>query len=329
MIPVEHTTLGETGIEVSRICFGSWQFGGEWSDLDEKQAKAAVRRARELGVTFFDTAQAYGFGRSEELLAEALGDDLEERRDEIVLATKGGLRITDEGGVVRDSSKEWLRQGLEESLEHLGVDYVDVYQVHWPDPDTPFEDVAATLEGFEEEGLIRAAGVSNYDADQMAAFERGGNLDTLQPPYHMLRRDAEASTLPYCQRNGVGVLTYGALAHGLLTGKYDADDTFGEGDWRASNPWFQPEVLEPNLEVVEELGDLAVELGTDVTKLAVAWVLEHPAVDSAIVGARRPDHIEGVVPAIDLDLDEATMERIDEVLEDAVPMGGATPELVG
>jgi aryl-alcohol dehydrogenase-like predicted oxidoreductase len=189
---VEYTTLGETGIEVSRICFGSWQFGGEWSRLQEREARAAVRRARELGINFFDTAQAYGFGRSEELLAEALGDDLEEDRDELVLATKGGLRPTGDGGVVRDSSEAWLRQGLEESLEHLGVDHVDVYQVHWPDLETPFEDVAKTLESFKEEGLVRAAGVSNYDADQMAAYERGGDLDTIQPPYHVLRRDAEA-----------------------------------------------------------------------------------------------------------------------------------------
>lgn len=328
MKTVEYTTLGETGIEVSRICFGSWQFGGQWSGLDEKQAKAAVRRAREMGITFFDTAQAYGFGRSEALLAEALGQDLEERREEIVLATKGGLRPTGDGGVVRDSSEEWLRQGLEESLEHLGVDTIDLYQVHWPDLETPFEEVAATLEGFKEEGLVRAVGVSNYDADQMIAFERGGNLDALQPPYHMLRRDVEASILPYCRRNGVGVLTYGALAHGLLTGKYGADASFGERDWRSGNPWFQGEVLERNLQVVDRLAELAGDLGTDVKKLAIAWVLEHPAVDAAIVGARTPGHVEGTAPAAELDLSDGTMERVDAILEDAVPMGGATPELV-
>lgn len=326
MSQVRYTTLGDTGLEVSRICFGSWQFSGQWSRFDVEQARTAVRRARKLGINFFDTAQAYGFGTSEKLLGDALAGDLEDRRDEIVLATKGGLRPTGEGGIERDSSREWLQQGLEESLDHLGVDHVDVYQVHWPDLDTPFEDVAETLTQFREEGLVRAVGVSNYDVDQLAAFERGGDLDTLQPPYHMFRRDAEASILPYCDRNDVGVLSYGTLAHGLLAGKYDEDTTFPPDDWRAHNPWFQDPVFGANGEVVERLKQVASEAGTDVKRLAIAWVLEHPAVDAAIVGARKPGHIEGTAPAAELELSQGTLGKVEAILEDAIPIGGATPE---
>lgn len=325
---VEYTTLGDTGIEVSRICFGSWQYGGQWGNVEVQQAKDAVRRARELGINFFDTAQAYGFGKSEKLLGEALREDLDGNRDGIVLATKGGLRPTETGGVVRDSSREWLRQGLEESLDFLGVDHVDLYQVHWPDFETPFEDVAETLAEFEDEGLVRAAGVSNYDVDHMTAFRRGGRLDALQPPYHMLRRDVEASILPYCRRHDVGVLAYGALAHGLLTGKYGPDAAFPDDDWRSRSPWFSGHVLETNARVVDRLAEVAEQAGTDLKQLAVAWVLDHPAVDAAIVGARKPEHVEGVAPAAELELSQGTLAQVEAVLEDAVPIGGATPETV-
>lgn len=319
------TRLGTTDLEVSRVCFGTWAFGGNWGPVDRDAAVAAVGRARDLGINFFDTAQAYGFGRAEEILAEGLGRELHDRRDEIVLATKGGIR-QDEHGYIRDAGRDWLREGLEQSLLHLGVDHVDIYQVHWPDPDTPPQETAATLASFVDEGKVRYVGVSNFDGEQMARFEQFRKIDTLQPPYHWFRRDVERGVLPYCREHDIGVFVYGPLAHGLATGKYEADQTFPEGDWRRGTAAFQGARLRHNLEVVERLDALAREHGHDSTRLAVAWTLAHPAVDAAIVGARNPEHIEGTAPAADWELDEATLRRVDDLLADAVPMGGPTPE---
>src|SRR3954451_16337104 len=161
--------LGETGLEVSRICFGTWQFGGDWGEFDRDEAVAAVRRALDLGINFFDTAQAYGFGKSERLLSEALGDDI--HRDDLVVATKGGLRPVDDG-IERDSSPDWLRSGVEESLRSLGVEAIDLYQVHWPDPDVPFEETAGALKDLIGEGKVRHVGVSNFGPEEMAEFSK-------------------------------------------------------------------------------------------------------------------------------------------------------------
>lgn len=322
---MEHTELGSTDLRVSRICFGTWQFGGDWSGFDRDRAVAAVRRARELGVDFFDTAQAYGFGQAERLLGEALADEIRDQRDRIVLATKGGLRM-EEGELLRDASRDWLRQGLEESLEHLGTDHVDLYQVHWPDPETPFAETAATLQSFVDEGLVRAVGVSNFDVAQMEAFLAGGRLDALQPPYHMLRRDVEEDVLPWCREQGVGVFVYGPLAHGLLAGKYDEDTTFPAGDWRSGSDIFRGETFRRNLRAVERLREVATDVGCSLPQLAVAWTLARPGVDAAIVGARTPEQIEGTAPAAGVELAPSHLDRIDRILEDAVPVGGPTPE---
>src|SRR4051794_20673737 len=226
------TTLGRTGLEVSPIAFGTWQLGGEWGSFDESVAIDAIRDARELGINFFDTAQAYGFGASERLLGRALGPEIADRRDEIVIATKGGLRMTDEG-LVRDSSPGWLRSGVEASLEALGTDYIDLYQVHWPDPETPFAETAGALGELVDAGKIRHIGVSNLDARQMDEFSRTRQIETLQPPYHLFRREIEAETLPYTGEHDIGVLVYGPLAHGLLTGTMGEQTTFADDDWRS------------------------------------------------------------------------------------------------
>ncbi len=314
--------LGATDLEVSRICFGTWQFGGDWGAIDERDAIAAVGRARELGIDFFDTAQAYGFGVSERLLARALEGVPRER---VVLATKGGLRR--EGGeLLRDASPTWLRSGLEQSLRNLNTDYVDIYQVHWPDPATPFAETAAALEEFVKEGRVRYVGVSNYDAHELAELERTRRLDTLQPPYHMLRREIERAVLPYCEEHEIGVLAYGPLAHGLLSGHFTRETRLAADDWRRGSDLFGGDGYERNLRIVEQLGELAGELGITVAQLAIGWVLANPAVHVAIVGARRPDHIEGAAPAADVALDADAMARVEEILGEAAMVGGPTPE---
>ena len=188
--------LGRSGLRVSRVAFGAWQLGGEWGRFDEDAAIAAIRRARELGVNFFDTAQAYGFGASERLLGAALRGELTAHRDQLVIATKGGLRMTDTG-LVRDASPRWLREGVDASLSALGVDHIDLYQVHWPDPTVPAAETAGALGELVAEGKIGHVGVSNYDAAQMAEFAATLPVETLQPPYHLFRRQIEDEVLPY------------------------------------------------------------------------------------------------------------------------------------
>jgi aryl-alcohol dehydrogenase-like predicted oxidoreductase len=314
--------LGATDLKVSRVCLGTWQFGGEWGAIDEDDAIATVARARELGIDFFDTAQAYGFGASEDLLARALTGV---PREEVAIATKGGLRKEGDE-LLRDSSPQWLRAGLEASLRYLRTDYVDLYQVHWPDPQTPFAETAAALEQFVQEGKVRYVGASNYAALQIAEFAMTRRLDTLQPPYHMLRREIEDTVLPYCREHDIGVLAYGPLAHGLLSGSFTRDSQLADDDWRAGSDLFSGASFERNLEIVERLSALAKELDITVAQLAIAWTLAHPAVHVAIVGARRPAHIEGAAPAAGVHLDSDTMARIEEILGQAAMVGGPTPE---
>jgi len=310
---------------VSRICLGSWQFGGDWGGFETREAQAAIRHALELGVTFFDTAQAYGFGMSEQVLGVALRPELRNRRDKVILATKGGLRM--EGGkLLRDASAQWLRQGVEQSLRNLGVDYVDLYQLHWPDPRTPFEETAEAMGQFVTEGKVRYVGVSNFDVDQMREFEKTRKIDTLQPPYHLFRRDIEQEILPYCREHGIGALVYGPLAHGLLGGRYTPQTKFASDDWRSKSPAFRGELFEQNLRVVARLRSLAERHGITVPQLAIAWVLANPAVDVAIVGARRPQQLTQTAPAADVELSEETLQEMAQIMKGATPTGGPSPE---
>lgn len=311
---------------VSPIAFGTWQLGGEWGRFDEREAVEAIRRARGLGINFFDTAQAYGFGASERLLAQALEDELLEARDEVVIATKGGLRQVP-GGVVRDSSPELLRDGVDKSLDALDVDYIDLYQVHWPDPDTPLAETGAALAELRDEGKIRHIGVSNYSAEQMEELSQAVPVETLQPPYHLFAREIEDDVLPWCMGNDVGVLVYGPLAHGLLTGAIDEDTEFADDDWRSGSPQFSEASLRQNVTVVRQLAEIADELGCTLSQLAIAWTLVHPAVQVAIVGSRSPDHIEDSVGALDVRLSDTDLQRIETVMQGAVTAAGPSPEL--
>jgi aryl-alcohol dehydrogenase-like predicted oxidoreductase len=325
---MDNVRLGMTDLRVSPICFGTWQLGGEWGDFDERDAIAAIRRALDLGVTMFDTARAYGFGSSERVLGRALEPELRSRRDEVTIATKGGLRRNGRGTVVRDASPAWLRRDVEQSLQALGVDHIDLYQLHWPDPGVALAETAEALQDLVDEGKIRHVGVSNFDTVEMAAFAYTRPVETLQPPYHLFRRDIESDVLPYCAEHDIGVLVYGPLAHGLLTGTIDMDTTFAPGDWRAGSPMFRGEALRRNVDAVGRLDELAGELGTTVSALAIAWALAHPAVDVAIVGARRADHIEESIGAADLRLDDNDLAVIEAIMHGAVGVGGPTPESV-
>jgi aryl-alcohol dehydrogenase-like predicted oxidoreductase len=323
---MKNIRLGRSELQVSPIAFGTWQLGGDWGATDEEAAVAAIRRAAAGGINFFDTAQAYGFGASESLLARALKGI---PRDQVVIATKGGLHPMAGGGIERDASADWIRRGVDSSLKALGTDYIDLYQVHWPDPKVPFAETASTLAELKAAGKIRHVGVSNYDAAEMAEFSRTLPVETLQPVYHLFRRDIEESILPYAKAHDIGVLAYGPLGHGLLSGALTAESRFAPGDWRSRSDVFRGEPYRRNLRVVSALERFAeLELGTTVSRLAIAWVLANPAVQVAIVGTRNPRHIDDAIAAADLELDASTLRGIEEIISDEVRVGGPSPESV-
>jgi aryl-alcohol dehydrogenase-like predicted oxidoreductase len=325
---MEYTQFGQTSLHVSKISYGTWQFGGDWGRIERSQwdtGKATVQKALELGINFFDTAQAYGFGLAERMLGEALQPYLKGLREDLVIATKGGLRMEGDK-LLRDASARWLRQGVEQSLRNLGVDYIDLYQVHWPDPNTPFEETASALDQLVREGKIRFVGVSNYNVEQMEAFEQTRKLDALQPAYSLFRREIEQEILPYTQEHGIGVLVYGPLAHGLLGGSFTQQTTFAPDDWRSKSEFFHGEHFQRNVAVVEQLKQQAAREGMTVAQLAIAWVLAQPAVDVAIVGARTPGQLEQTTQAGVIHLTQATLQEIERIMREAVPIGGPAPE---
>ena len=320
--------LGKTGLEVSRIAYGAGVLGGAYGDLDEDAAAEAVREARTLGINLFDTAPNYG--ESEVLLGRILADHLKTDRDEIIIATKCGLRMGQveqgENVVERDSSPEFLRGQVDASLTRLGVDHIDIYQVHWPDPSVPLETTAAALHEIVAAGKIRHVGVSNFEPEEMEAFARGGPVETLQPGYHLLFRQIEQRVLPYAQANDVGVMVYGALGHGMLTGSYDPDKPPGEMDWRRNHPLFVGENVRENLRRVDALAAFAREQGHSVRELAIAWTLAHPAVHTTIVGTTKVAHLREAVGAAAIELSASDLASIDAAMAGAVEIDLFTPE---
>jgi aryl-alcohol dehydrogenase-like predicted oxidoreductase len=211
-------------------------------------------------------------------------------------------------------------------LRALGTDYVDIYQVQWPDPATPIEATAEALDAFVKEGLVRYVGVSNYDAHDMAAFQRVRAIDTLQPPYHVFRRDIEASIVPYARKHGIGILVYGALAHGLLSGRMNETTTFPPDDWRSASNLFTGAKFQRNLQVIRNLAEFASRRGATVAQLAIAWTLANPAVDVAIVGARSAEQIRQTAPGASLELTAEEMTEIDSILHGETAVDAPVPE---
>lgn len=320
------TAFGKTGLEVSRLAFGTWEFCSDWGHADEEAAIAMIHRARDLGINFFDTAQQYGFGASERLLGKALRGDLTRAREDVVIATKGGLRATD-NGLVRDASPEWLRKGVDSSLSALGIDYIDVYLVHWPDRKLPASETAGALADLVSEGKIRHVGVSNYDTAQVEEFSATLPVEVVQPPYHLFRRDIEGELLPYCHTNDIGVMVYGPLAHGLLTGTIKSDTSFAAGDWRGKSDIFSGDGFLRNLKVVAQLQELAADLGVSISQLAIAWTIAQPGVHVAIVGAQHLTYLQESVGAVDVTLSDADFAAVGDILKAATSVGGPYPEM--
>ncbi|MFQ5892804.1 MAG: aldo/keto reductase [Nitrospinota bacterium] len=305
---MEYRPLGPSELTISIQGLGCWAMGGKgWGPVDDTESIAAVHRARDRGVTFFDTADAYGFGHSEAILAQALGPD----RSGLVVATKGGLAWDDRGRIRHDCSPGHLQGALEASLRRLRVERIDLYQIHWPDPDVPVEETIGWAFDQVSAGKIHAVGVSNYDTEQMERALSVGPIASLQPPYSLLDRGVETAILPFCRKKSIGVVCYSPLGMGLLTGKFGPESIFS--GWRASDEKFQAERYRANLRVVERLKPLAAQMGLTVGQLALAWVMGRPGVTSAIVGAKRPEQVDENVQAVGTVLDEAEEATMDEI----------------
>jgi aryl-alcohol dehydrogenase-like predicted oxidoreductase len=314
---VDTTTLPSLDTPVSRVGLGTWAIGGaEWGGTDEQQAVDTVRSALDRGITLIDTAPVYGFGRAEEVVGRALEEA--GRREDVVLATKAGLDWDEDGAVVRRATPDRLREEITDSLRRLRTDYVDLYQVHWPDPLVPMDETATVLRELRDEGLIRAIGVSNFTPSQMDTFRRAAPVDACQPPYNLFERHIEDDVLPYCRQEDIGLLTYSALCRGLLSGHMSRDRTFADDDIRTHDPKFRDPHLGSYLEAVERLDRFArTHYDRRVIHLAVRWILDQ-GVDVALWGARHPDQLDPIDDVSGWSLSDDDRTEIDRILDDTI-----------
>lgn len=313
---MEYGRLGVDGPEVSRICFGSWAMGGAgWGEVDDRQTAAAARRALELGINFFDTADLYGAGHSEEVLGAALKGV----RNQAIIATKGGRRARDDGSFFSDGSPAWLHQAIDLSLQRLQTDYVDLYQLHWPDPQVPVEESVGALQEIRQAGKARFVGVSNFGVEELARVAAIGPIVSNQIPVNLFFREHLPETLATCAAQGIGVMAYGSMAQGLLTGKFSASERPDPGDYRSKGPLFAEGAYQRNLDFVEHLRAIAARLGHTCAQTAINWVLCQAGVTCAICGAKRPDQIEDSAQAASWRLTETELAELEAALPESYP----------
>ncbi len=315
-INMELTDIPGTSLKVSRVALGTWAIGGwMWGGTDEAESVSTIHAALEHGINIIDTAPAYGFGRSEEIVGKAI--DEAHLRSRVHIATKGGLEWKD-GKVFRNASRTRLLQEVEDSLRRLRTDYIDVYQVHWPDPLVAVEETAEAMHTLFKQGKIRAIGVSNFSVGQMERFRRVAPLHVLQPPYNLFERDIEADLLPYCRKNKIATLGYGALCRGLLSGRIQPNTKFDGDDLRRTDPKFQQPRFAQYLAAVERLDRLARRrFGKRVIHLAIRWMLDQ-GITTALWGARRPDQLQPVDEVMGWSLDPPDKADIDRILGETI-----------
>lgn len=319
---METTKIAKTDIEMSRVGLGTWAIGGwMWGGTDEKLSIETIHKALDSGVNMVDTAPVYGFGTSEKIVGKALKEY--GNRDKIVLATKAGMEWNDDG-VFRNSSKERLEKEIDDSLKRLQTDYIDIYQIHWPDKLVSFDETAEFLNKLLEKGKIRAIGISNYSVEQMDEFRKTAPIHTSQPPYNMFERQIEDDILPYCLENNIVPITYGAICRGMLSGKMTEDKTFEGDDLRKVDPKFQGDRFKQYLSAVDRLDKFAREnYGKNVMDLAIRWVLDKTKIGTALLGARKPQQVENIENIYGWHIDESGMNEIDKILSEEIkdPVG--------
>jgi aryl-alcohol dehydrogenase-like predicted oxidoreductase len=311
---LETTQLGQTGLEITRVGFGAWAIGGGdwefgWGPQDDEQSITAIHRALEQGINWIDTAAAYGFGRSEQIVGRALRG-LSERPH---VFTKCSLLEGPDRTVLHSLKRDSVLREAEASLKRLGADAIDLYQIHWPNPVTEIEEGWATLAELREQGLVRHIGVSNFDVEQLRQVQQIAPVETLQPQYSLIEREAERELLPFAEREGIGVIVYSPMGSGMLSGGMTRARAEGltEDDWRKRDPRFNGPQLSANLELVERLKVVAERHDTTPGAIAIAWTLRHPGFDAAIVGFRRPDQVDPILPGAEIDLTDQDLTEIE------------------
>ena len=319
---MEYAKIAGTELFVSRIGLGTWAIGGwMWGGADDDEAVRTIRTAFDRGIKLIDTAPVYGFGHAEELVGRAMRES--GARDRVVLATKVGLDWRD-GQPFRDSRRERIAAEVEASLRRLGTDWIDIYQVHWPDPETPISETSETLVRLFEQGKIRAIGVSNFSRDQMHEFRQVARIHTAQPPFNLFERESENLLLPYCAWHSIAAFAYGPICRGLLSGRMRSDTTFSGDDLRKTDPKFQQPRYGLYLQAVAELDRFARDnYGKRVIHLALRWVLDQPGVTAALWGARRRSQLEPLDEVMGWRLDAGALREIDRILRNHVkdPVG--------
>ncbi len=320
-ITMEFATIPETSLTVSRVGLGTWAIGGwMWGGTDDEESVKTIRAAVERGVNLIDTAPAYGFGRSEEIIGRAVAEH--SLRSRVVIASKTGLEWKG-GKVFRNASRDRILREATDSLRRLKTDYIDIYQVHWPDPLVPIEETAGAMQTLFNQGKIRAIGVSNFSVDQIERFRGVAKLHVVQPPYNLFEREIEGELLPYCRQSDLATLTYGALCRGLLSGKLREDAHFSGDDLRLTDPKFQSPRYSQYLAAVRRLDQFAEQhYGKRVIHLAVRSLLDQGAT-AALWGARHPGHLQPVEEVFGWSLDAAAKAEIDRILRETItdPVG--------
>ena len=319
---MERIKLGKTQVELTRITFGAWAIGGwMWGGADQKDAQKAIRAAVDLGITSIDTAPIYGFGRSEEIVGEAL----EGKRDKVELLTKCGLKWEGREGIFyfesqdhlgrpqkiyKYSGKQSIIEECERSLKRLKTDYIDLYQVHWPDDSTPIAETMEALQQLLDDGKIRAAGVSNYSGPQMQEANDHILLASNQVPYSMVKRDIETEIIPYAVAHDIAIIAYSPLERGLLTGKVTEDYVFNAGDHRANHPHFSVENRRRVNAFLGEIAPFARDLGVSLSQLVINWTLQQRGITVALVGARNPAQVQSNAASLDFQIPATLLEDI-------------------
>ncbi|MBV8775455.1 MAG: aldo/keto reductase [Deltaproteobacteria bacterium] len=315
---MEYRKFGQTGIQISEFGVGCWEIGGGYGSIEETEFIAAVNRALDLGVNSFDTAEAYGFGASEKSLAKALGG----RRKEAVITTKFGVGYPDAPNY-RDSTRKRVNESIEKSLKNLNTDYVDVYLIHWPDRRTPFEETMRALDDLVKQGKVRAVGLSNFRLSEIKACMAARRVDVVQYCWNMFDRRMQQEIFPYCREQNIGVMAYGSLAYGMLTGTFTEEMTFDQTDWRSKRGrlgnlnlfqhLFDSDHYLKNLRAVEELKAMAQRYGKSLPQFALRWTLSNPVISTALVGCRNPREVEDNAGALGWSISDADMKEIDAI----------------
>jgi aryl-alcohol dehydrogenase-like predicted oxidoreductase len=308
--------LGNTDMHITPVGFGAWALGGgdwlySWGPQDDKESVAAIHHSLDLGINWIDTAAGYGLGHSEEVVGQTLAG-MSERP---YVFTKCSLTWNEKGEFIDSLKRDSIRGELEGSLRRLKLDCVDLYQIHWPRPDEEIEEGWATLAELQKEGKTRWIGVSNFSVSQMKRAQAIAPINSLQPPYSLIRPEVETEILPFCQQNNIGVIVYSPMYSGLLTGKMTAEriKNMPSDDWRQRDPEFQLPKLEKNLQLVAALSEIGKQHGVEPGVVAIAWTLRHPAVTGSIVGLRRPSQVDGIYPSIKFRLSPQEIEKLNGI----------------